>query len=57
MPDLRDLIDRFDRLVATAEGLVPEPALEAAARVGRRARDRRGFLGDTVVVALAGGTG
>jgi energy-coupling factor transporter ATP-binding protein EcfA2 len=57
MPDLRDLIDRFDWLVATADGLVPEPALEAAARVGRRARDRRGFLGDTVVVALAGGTG
>lgn len=57
MADLRDLIDRFDRLVATAEGLVPEPALETAARVGRRARDRRGFLGDTVVVALAGGTG
>ena len=57
MPDLRDLIDRFDRLVATADGLVPESALEAAAHVGRRARDRRGFLGDTVVVALAGGTG
>lgn len=57
MPDLRDLIDRFDRLVATADGLVPEDALEDAARVGRRARDRRGFLGDTVVVALAGGTG
>lgn len=57
MPDLRDLIDRFDRLVATAEGLVADDVLEAAAKVGRRARDRRGFLGDTVVVALAGGTG
>ena len=57
MPDLRDLIDRFDRLVASADGLVAESALESAARVGRRARDRRGFLGDTVVVALAGGTG
>lgn len=57
MPDLRDLIDRFDRLVASVDGLVPDSALENAARVGRRARDRRGFLGDTVVVALAGGTG
>ena len=57
MVDLRDLIDRFDRLVATADGLVADTALEAAAHVGRRARDRRGFLGDTVVVALAGGTG
>jgi GTPase SAR1 family protein len=43
--------------VATADGIVAEAALEAAARVGRRARDRRGFLGETVVVALAGGTG
>lgn len=57
MPDLRDLIDSFDRLVANADGLVAEADLEKAARVGRRARDRRGFLGDTVVVALAGGTG
>ncbi len=57
MPDLRDLLDRFDRLVSVADGLVPDDALEAAAQVGRRARDRRGFLGDTVVVALAGGTG
>ncbi len=57
MSDLRDLIDRFDRLVSIADGMVPADALERAARVGRRARDRRGFLGDTVVVALAGGTG
>ncbi len=57
MADLRDLIDRFDRLVTVADGLVPDDVLESAARVGRRARDRRGFLGDTVVIALAGGTG
>jgi energy-coupling factor transporter ATP-binding protein EcfA2 len=57
MADLRDLIDRFDRLVSVADGLVPDEVLESAARVGRRARDRRGFLGETVVVALAGGTG
>lgn len=57
MPDLRDLIDRFDRLVTVADGIVDEGVLSAAAQVGRRARDRRGFLGDTVVVALAGGTG
>lgn len=57
MPDLRDLIDRFDRLVTIADGMAPEDVLDRVARVGRRARDRRGFLGDTVVVALAGGTG
>ena len=57
MSDVRDLIDRFDRLVTIADGLVPADVLERAARVGRRARDRRGFLGETVVVALAGGTG
>lgn len=57
MPDLRDLIDRFDRLVSVADGMVDDEVLASAAEVGRRARDRRGFLGDTVVVALAGGTG
>ena len=57
MAELRDLIDRFDRLVAVSAGLVPDEALAAAAEVGRRARDRRGYLGESVVVALAGGTG
>lgn len=57
MADLRDLIDRFDRLVTVAGDLVPEETLADAAQVGRRARDRRGYLGESVVVALAGGTG
>ncbi len=57
MHDLRDLIDSFDRVVASAEGLVDEDLVAAAALVGRAARARRGYLGETVVAALAGGTG
>lgn len=56
MVDLVELFDRFDRLVAAAADIDPEAA-EAAGEVARRARRRRGYLGETVVVALAGGTG
>ena len=56
MPDLVELLDAFDRLVATAAEIDPEAA-GAAGRVASRERRRRGYLGDTVVVALAGGTG
>lgn len=57
MADLAEVIDAFDRVVANAAESAPKEAVEKAARVGRRARHRRGYLGDTVVVALAGGTG
>ncbi len=57
MHDLRDLIDRFDRVVAAALEVVADDVVHSAAIVGRSVRDRRGYLGETVVVALAGGTG
>jgi energy-coupling factor transporter ATP-binding protein EcfA2 len=58
MPDARLLLDLYDRVVAAAaDGVVPDDAVERAAEVGRAARRRLGYLGDTVVVALAGGTG
>ncbi|MEX2423916.1 MAG: GTPase, partial [Acidimicrobiia bacterium] len=57
MSDLREILDLHDRLVAACVGVVPEDAVEAAAEVGRAARRRVGYLGDTVLVALAGGTG
>lgn len=57
MAELIELIDLFDRLVAAAVGTAPASAVEEAAVVARRARSRRGYLGETVVVALAGGTG
>ena len=57
MAELGEMIDAFDRVVAMAVESAPIEAVEAAAIVGRRARSRRGYLGGTVVVALAGGTG
>lgn len=57
MADLAEVIDAFDRVVANAAESAPREVVEKAAQVGRRARHRRGYLGDTVVVALAGGTG
>jgi GTP-binding protein EngB required for normal cell division len=56
MADLAELLDSFDRLVAAAAEVDPERAATAG-EVGRRERRRRGYLGETVVVALAGGTG
>jgi hypothetical protein len=55
--DERQILDLFDRLVAVCVGVVPSDILEEAAETGRAARRRIGYLGDTVVVALAGGTG
>ncbi len=57
MDELPELMDAYDRLVASAVGAADEHAVEQAARVARRVRARRGYLGSTVVVALAGGTG
>ena len=57
MSDLREILDLHDRLVAASVGVVPDDALEAAAEVGRAARRRVGYLGEVVLVALAGGTG
>ena len=57
MTDLQELLDLYDRLVAACVDVVPDEVLERAAETGRSARRRVGFLGDTVVVALAGGTG
>ena len=57
MSDLREILDLHDRLVAACVGVVPDDVVEAAAEVGRAARRRVGYLGETVLVALAGGTG
>jgi GTP-binding protein EngB required for normal cell division len=57
MSDMREILDLFDRLVAACTGIVPADVLEGAAETGRAARRRIGYLGDVIVVALAGGTG
>jgi GTP-binding protein EngB required for normal cell division len=54
--DLVPVLDALDRAVAHA-GLLNPDDVQPSAEVARRARDRRGFLGETVVLALAGGTG
>lgn len=55
--DLKAALDAFDRVVAAAADLVPDETLDPIARTVRDVRDRAGYLGDTVVVAVAGGTG
>lgn len=55
--DLVAAIDAFDRVVAAAEGLIDAEVLDPVARTVRSVRDRAGYLGETVVVAVAGGTG
>lgn len=57
MADLRSFLDHLDRLAALADGVMPDQLRERMARTSRRIRARQGFLGETVVVALAGGTG
>lgn len=55
--DLRAALDAFDRVIAAAEGLVDDSLLEPVARTVRSVRERAGYLGDTLVAAVAGGTG
>lgn len=51
------LLDAFDLLVASCRELVAPELVENAAHTGRTARRRLGYLGDSIVVALVGGTG
>ncbi|MDH3250740.1 MAG: 50S ribosome-binding GTPase, partial [Acidimicrobiia bacterium] len=57
MADLTRLFDAFDQLIGAAAGTLDEAAVRPHAEVARNVRRRSGFLGETVVVALAGGTG
>jgi GTP-binding protein EngB required for normal cell division len=55
--DLVAALDAFDRVIAAADDLVDRDILEPVARTVRSVRDRAGYLGDTLVAAVAGGTG
>ncbi len=57
MRDVTELIDALDLAVARAEPVVAPKLLERAASRSRELRNRRGFLGETLVLAIAGGTG
>lgn len=51
------LLDSLDRAIGYASAVVPAEDLATAAEVAHQARRRVGFLGESIVVALAGGTG
>lgn len=57
MSEIVSVIDGLDLVVALADGQVHPEDLERARRAARLARDRRGHLGGTLVLALLGGTG
>lgn len=55
--DLKSALSALEDAVEAARPLVSDDALAPIADVVTTARKRHGFLGDTVVIALAGGTG
>jgi len=55
--DLTEALEALDLAVARAAALVGDEAVQPFATVSRNARRRTGFLGETVVIALGGGTG
>ena len=57
MRDVPELLDAIDLVLARADGVVPADVLTAAERYADDIRQRRGFLGETLVLAIAGGTG
>ena len=57
MADVNALLDLADLAHARAEGVVSEERLAGLDAICRRMRTRNGFLGEVLVVALAGGTG
>jgi GTP-binding protein EngB required for normal cell division len=57
MRDVPELLDAIDLVIARAVGVVPDGVVETAEQVAGEIRERRGFLGETLVLAIAGGTG
>lgn len=57
MRDVPELLDAIDLVIARAHGVAPQETLQTAEQLAREIRERRGFLGETLVLAIAGGTG
>lgn len=57
MIDLRDVLDTLDLAIGRAHGILSPDSVAELASTARRIRTRSGFLGEALVVALAGGTG
>ncbi len=55
--ELAAVLDALDLAVGRAAAVLDEDELQPAARAARAVRDRRGYVGGTLVLALAGGTG
>jgi energy-coupling factor transporter ATP-binding protein EcfA2 len=55
--DLIEALEALDLAVARAAGVVGDEVVQPYAAVALNARRRIGFLGETVVIALGGGTG
>ena len=57
MRDVPELLDAIDLVIARSEGVIPSDAARYADQLAGEIRERRGFLGETLVLAIAGGTG
>ncbi|GMQ98554.1 MAG: hypothetical protein BMS9Abin17_1071 [Acidimicrobiia bacterium] len=57
MAELTELLDLADVAVVRSQGILSEPDRASVAEVCRRVRMRAGYLGEGLVIALAGGTG
>ncbi|MEA2003134.1 MAG: GTPase [Actinomycetota bacterium] len=57
MRDVPELLDAIDLVIARAHGVVSAEVLTEADQLAGEIRERRGFLGETLVLAVAGGTG
>jgi predicted GTPase len=57
MSDLTEALDLLDLAVAISDGLSSEASREAAAETAAAARRRQDFFSESIVVAIAGGTG
>lgn len=57
MRDVPELLDAIDLVIARAHGVAPRDVLRTAEQLASEIRERRGFLGETLVLAVAGGTG
>ena len=57
MADVTELVDALDLVVARAEGVVSRAQIYPVSTLAARFRSRRTLLDDTLIVAIAGGTG
>ena len=57
MRDVPELLDAIDLVIARSQGVIPSDTAGYAGQLAGEIRERRGFLGETLVLAIAGGTG